>query len=235
MVGLPHSAVCRGPSGLHAGRPGGSAAFVRAEHRHAHAASLLREDVGGLEAGHVRHGHVHQDDVRTELRGDLDSLATVAPSPTTDISPFASNRPTTALRTRGWSSTTRTRRGAAVTEAPVACVGAPCAESCVEQKRAAGWVGADGTALAPFVATCPRTTDQERSAQEACRAHLCSRARSSGIATPRTVRRPAGGLLRLAPELLWRRPGAGRPRDLAVRSPVHRRLHGAGDGGPVDA
>jgi hypothetical protein len=38
---------------------------------------LLREDVGGLEPGHVRHGHVHQDDVRAELRGEREGIVTV--------------------------------------------------------------------------------------------------------------------------------------------------------------
>jgi hypothetical protein len=41
------------------------------------AESLLREDVCGLEPGHVGHGHVHQDDVRTELRRELEGSVTV--------------------------------------------------------------------------------------------------------------------------------------------------------------
>jgi hypothetical protein len=62
------------------GVPGGSydaAADVRAEHQHVGAGSLLREDVGRLEPGHVRHGHVHQDDVRAELRSEREGIVTV--------------------------------------------------------------------------------------------------------------------------------------------------------------
>jgi hypothetical protein len=38
-----------------------------------------------LEPGHVRHGHVDQDDVRAELRGQRDGITTIDRSPTVDI------------------------------------------------------------------------------------------------------------------------------------------------------
>jgi hypothetical protein len=54
---------------------------VRAEQKHADAGSLPGEDPRGLESGHVRHGHVHQDDVRVQPRCEVKGIPTVGGFP----------------------------------------------------------------------------------------------------------------------------------------------------------
>lgn len=61
--------------------PNDAATPVRTEHEHVDAGSLPGEDPRGVDSGHVRHGHVHEDDVRVQPRREVEGIPTVGGLP----------------------------------------------------------------------------------------------------------------------------------------------------------